>query len=326
VPAATRLPADAQALAAAHRARQQHLAFAAAQQAAKLWAFLNVADLAASWALLAPRMFALVTAALQEAARGSQDYVAASLRSWGAEPDPAGAVPPGAFARTASDGRPLDTLLGVPAFEAQALADQGMPATEAKTVGDRHLKRIVATQVADAARVATGVAQVNDRKTRGYIRQLTTPSCSRCVLLAGRWYAVNKGFQRHPLCDCVHMPAAEVIEPQDPKDLFDAMSDQDLAKAGWSKASVRAIREDGADIFQVTNARRELRTLTVAGRQVQVSTVGVTKRGIAGKRLGASKRNPGVRLTPESIYAEAERLGWSRDETIRQLKRFGYIL
>jgi hypothetical protein len=33
-----------------------------------------------------------------------------------------------------------------------------------------------------------------------------------------------------------------------------------------------------------------------------------------------------VRLTPEALYAEADRLGWSRDELTRQLTRFGYII
>lgn len=121
------------------------------------------------------------------------------------------------------------------------------------------------------------------------------------------------------------MPAAEVIDPQSPKALFDAMSPAELRKAGWSEADIRAIG-DGADIYQVTNARRDLRSMSVAGRQVKTTLQGSTRRGLAGKRLGAPKRGRAVRLTPDQIYAEADRLGWSRDEIIRQLKRHGFIL
>jgi hypothetical protein len=144
------------------------------------------------------------------------------------------------------------------------------------------------------------------------------------VTLAGKKYRYNQGFARHPHCDCVHMPAAEVIEPQSPRAIFDAMSDQELAKASWSIAEVQAIR-DGADIGQVTNVHRSLRTVSIAGRQVKTTLEGATRHGIAGQRLGATRGRLAVRLTPEQLYLEADRLGWSRDELIRQLTRFGYI-
>jgi len=85
------------------------------------------------------------------------------------------------------------------------------------------------------------------------------PSCSRCVILAGLWYPSKKGagFDRHPQCDCYAVPAAEVVEPPSPKALFDAMDDVELREAGWSDADVKAIR-DGADLYQVTNARRAM--------------------------------------------------------------------
>lgn len=300
-----------------HRQRQQVIAAAAVARSTQLWGF---------GAPGSTQLLTTVRAALAEAARGVQEYVAAMMRRWGRDPDPAGRVPARVFALTASDGRPLDSLLALPAATVRDLVAQGMPQGRATVVGRGQLTRIVATQVADAARVATGVAIVNDRKTHGWTRMLTLPSCSRCIILAGQWYAVLDGFERHPLCDCVHMPAAEVIDPPDPRTLFDAMSDEELRKAGWVAADVRAIKEDGADIFQVTNARRALRSVEFAGRQVQTTLIGASRRGLAGQRLGARRGGKAIRLTPESIYAEAQRLGWSRDETIRQLVRFGYIV
>ena len=203
----TSLPPDLLVLARAHRLRQQQLAYAATTRLDRLWGFLDAAGLAASWAALAPRFVAVMTAAQAEAARGADDYVAAALMAAGEVPDPAGVVPARAFAGAASDGRTLNGLVGYPVFEVQAFLDGGMAAAAALEIGRRHLVRIVATQVADAARVATGVAVVNDRRTTGYVRMLTPPSCSRCVVLAGKWYAVNKGFQRHPHC----FPAGVVV-------------------------------------------------------------------------------------------------------------------
>lgn len=319
------LPAELMTLARLHRIRQQQLAQLVLAEVRRRWALLDGADLAGSWAPIAPGVLSLVTAGQLEATRGAQEYVGAAVTQVGAESDPAGTVNGRALAGQASDGRSLRTLLDQPLAEVQAFLGGGMPTADALGVGLRHLERIVATQVQDAARVSTGVAIVNDRAVRGWVRMTTPPSCARCVILAGKFYKTNRGFKRHPLCDCVHVPCAEVIEPQKPRDLFGAMSDPELAKAGWSKADVRAIR-DGADLNQVTNARRSLSSTDVAGRRVPTTRDGATRHGFAGGRLGAPKGARAVRLTPEAIYDEAERSGWSRDETIAALKQHGYIL
>lgn len=191
---ASQLPPDATTLAAAHRARQQQIAGQAAAETGRLWSFLQMLG----WAGISTRMLSTVRSALAEAARGAQDYAAAAARAWGADPDPAGRVAEATFAATASDGRPLDTLLEQPSLEVAAFIDQGMDKGQADAIGKRHLRRIVTTQVGDAARVATGVAIVNDKALKGYIRHLTLPSCSRCIILSGRWYRWSAGFARHP--------------------------------------------------------------------------------------------------------------------------------
>lgn len=303
-------------LARAHRARQQQIAAQATAETNRLWASVRTFGWTAA---VSTQMLGVVRAAMLEAARGAQAYVAAAVRLWGRDPDPFGEVAERTFAATASDGRPLDTLLERPSVEVVVFVEHGMPADQADAIGRRHLQRIVATQVADAARVSTGVAIANDRKIVGYIRHLTLPSCSRCIILAGQWYRWNAGFERHPQCDCVHIPAAASAEPPSPREIYDSLSDDERRKAGWSGFDQRAI-DDGADLFQVVNYRRQLRTLTIAGQQVKTTGVGTTRRGLAGKR-GAK-----VRLTPEQIYRDADRLGLARDEVLRQLQRNGYIL
>lgn len=356
------LPADLARLAAAHRARAQYLFGRVRAEVIRAWGQMQAGDPAGSWQMVGPRLVTLITQAQAEAARGAQDYIAAAMSMQGASSDPAGTVPASAFAGTSSSGMPLDVLLSKPVDQLGAFIGAGMPADAALAVGLRHMQRIVSWEIPDAARVATGVAIVNERHSRGWIRMTTPPSCSRCIVLAGKFYRYNQGFLRHPHCDCVHVPSAEVITPESPRKLFDSLSAKEQDRL-FTNAGARAIR-DGADVGQVVNARRgalglspagariteeerrlligggtrgRLQTTNVYGRQVYITTEGVTTRGLAGVRLGARtsgvktsgaryRSSRGVRLMPESIYAEAERLGWSRDELIRQLTRFGYIV
>jgi hypothetical protein len=304
------VPPDALRIARLHRARQQQLAAAAVRETRRRWGLLGGGDVGEAWQQIAGAVLRLVAAFQLEAARGADAYVGAVLTASGGTPRPAGQVATAALAGVASDGRDLGALLGYPAFEVSAFLAQGMDAGQALAIGGRHLDRIVQTQVQDSARVATGLAQVNDRAVRGYVRVVSLPACARCVELAGRWYRYNSGFERHPQCDCVMMPAAEVLQPQSPRALYEAMNVEQRKAAGWSGADVQAIA-DGADLYQVVNARRQLRTVTVAGQRLQATGVNARRR---------------IRLTPESIYAEADRLGWSRDELLRALRAHGYIL
>lgn len=313
------VPAGLVALAAAHRLRQQILARRLVAVLWRFWAQVDPHAAQDSWGrLVGARAVATVSAVQAEAARGAGDYVASAIMRWGAVSAPVGRPIPAALVGVAADGRPLDSLLSYPAFQVDAFVAQGMDSGSAMMIGRRHLERIATTEVQDAARVATSVAQVNDRAVRGYIRMLTPPSCSRCTVLAGQFYAVNSGFQRHPLCDCVHIPAAEHLPDlaTDPKRYFASLSEAEQ-NSTFTKTGAQAIR-DGADLGQVVNARRGMYT---AGGQLRTRE-GATRRGFAGKRLGAPKGKRAVRLMPEQIYREAG----NRDQAIRLLKLHGYIV
>lgn len=208
----------------------------------------------------------------------------------------------------ASDGRPLGSLLE------QAQDDAGFAL-------------IVATQLQDAARVAAGLAITGRPRVTGYVRMLNPPSCARCALLAGKWFGWNTGFARHPLCDCRHIPASENATDlrTDPRKAFEAGQIK-----GLTQAETKALT-DGANYGQVINARRSI-YMDPAGRTW--TREGVTRRGLAGVRMGAwengvrrtgdrvtSARGP--RPTPETIYrAFAD----DREGAIRSLHRFGYLI
>lgn len=160
--------------------------------------------------------------------------------------------------------------------------------------------RIVASLVADSGRSAMGAFTATRREQVGHIRQLTSPSCQRCAVLAGRWYRWSEGFQRHPKCDCVMVPGTRSIASYDPYRAYERGEITDL-----TKAQVKAL-EDGADIGQVVNARRGMQTVNFAGRRVKATP-----------RQGSTPR-----LSPEAIYRVTD----SRTEAIRLLRANGYVL
>jgi hypothetical protein len=204
----------------------------------------------------------------------------------------------------------LDTLLYQPAVTALRAIGSGVDVRRAMTAGQLELDMIVRTQVADAGRVADGVAVTARPTVLGYVRMLSLPSCSRCIILAGRVYRWNDGFLRHPRCDCRHVPAVEDTADDlrtDPREAFNAMDAADQDRI-FTKDGAQAIRE-GGDLLRVVNARRGM--YTAAGKAL--TRVGTSRRG-TGRR---------VRLMPEQIYREADD---DRGEAIRLLRLHGYLM
>lgn len=311
---------------------------------------------------LLPRLLVVLTGAQQSVAARADGYLDEVLDVQGVAPEAVGRVSASALAGVASDGRDLADLLYQPAISTLVGIQRGATVDRALAGGRAGLDMIVRTQVADAGRVADQVALAARPEVTGYVRMLVGGSCSRCAILAGRRYRWNAGFKRHPACDCVHVPAREDTADEvmtDPKKYFASLSAEEQDRV-FTKAGAESIRL-GADIGQVVNARRGARGLTTAGarvtgdearmlrggrdrgrleavdvygRQLFITSEGVTTRGVAGKRLGAretgtkqaggryrSAKTP--RLMPESILQIAN---GDRDEAVRLLKRFGYVL
>ena len=245
---------------------QSRLAGVAAAAARRAWRSGSVAGLVAAVA-------ALQTRAAQDAGSAVEEMVAEQ----GLDADPVSGLVPASLAGVASDGRPLASLLRA--------ADSVLS-----------LETMVRTQVADAGRVAEGIATAVRPRLDGHTRFLTAPSCARCAILAGRFYRWSAGFLRHPRCDCVMVPTtveASAGLVSDPMAEFRAGQIR-----GMSKADVEAVRE-GADLGRVVNVRRKSAGLSIAGRTVE----------------------RGGRPTPEGIY----RFASDRDEALSLLERFGYI-
>lgn len=293
----------------------------------RAWNRVDVDDIALSWAREVRPLTATVALAQEAAATPAENYISEALRDQRATRTPAGLVVPEAFAGVASDGRPLEGALTSPAFRTLSRIGAGIDPVAALESGRSALLMIVGTQVADAARLADGVA-IASRSRVGYVRMLNPPSCSRCAVLAGKFYRWNQGFLRHPRCRCQHIPAPENVpgdRTTDPRSYFDSLA-RDEQDRVFTNAGAQAIR-DGSDIGQVVNTRRGMATADKG-----FTTEGVTRTGRVGGRgpqgplgrggraLGRTGRN--VRLTPESIYSAAD---GDRDVAVSLLREHGYI-
>lgn len=260
-----------------------------------------------------PAQYAEIVTAFQIlAARDALTSVPLMLDEQGIEPDPVANVAPASVAGVASDGRPLASL-----FEQAA--------------NQSALALMVATQIQDAARGAAGLGIAVRPQVTGYVRMLSPPSCSRCAILAGKFFRWNTGFSRHPKCDCRHIPSTEDRAGDlttNPDAYFHSLSSAEQDRI-FTKAGAQAVR-DGADLGQVVNARRGMATMQFGKRTALVTREGTTARGLAGNRLGSLRKAEGERyrrsgrprVMPETIYAVAK----DRGDAVRLLKLNGFIL
>jgi len=295
-----------------------------------VWAQMEMASLFASWwrGALGARIFVLLSASQEVTANQSSGFVTESFRLLGQEPRPIGLVP-STFSGIASDGRDLEGLLtGAPVLALQRIRRGDTPAAASKTGAD-YLRKVVTTQIADAGRAADQVAitsaipaQPRKRGKRqvryGWVRMLNPPSCSRCIILAGRFYRWNEGFARHEMCDCAHIPAIEEVENDittDPKAYFESLSTEEQNEI-FGKANATAIRQ-GADMNAVINATRRGGVRTADDGRVY-TLEGTSRRGFYGRAANGVRRP-----TPWQIYRDA---AGDVEEARKMLRRFRYII
>lgn len=248
---------SAESVAIDHYQQQQRLANAAADVAGDAWRQVDPDNITASWGRVSPQVTVAVAGAQQAAAQAADGYLDEALAAQGLSPTAAGSVNPAAFAGIASDGRPLQSLIQQPAIGTLTAIGRGHPVDRAMAMGASALDMIVRTQVADAGRAADQAALVARPAAGGYVRLLVPPSCSRCAILAGRWYRYSAGFSRHPRCRPGRLPAYSLG-----------------GTAGWrpDHESARLLRQPkpgraGPDLRQGRRARDPRRRRHVAGGQ-----------------------------------------------------------
>ena len=296
--------------------------------AAVAWSSLSAAYLSESWDSVSPALERAVSRLQLDAATRGAGYGGNTLAAQGLYEAPEAWVDPSSLAGVSSRGASLGAALYSAIPHTKDLIAGGMPERVALARGREVLQMSAAAQVADAGRTAAGLDTFARPKV-GYVRMLNPPSCSRCSVLAGRFYRNNEGFRRHPRCDCIHVPTTrtEAAESEglvhDPYAYFESLSEAAQDKT-FGKAQAQAIR-DGADLFQVVNARRGMSYAGVSAdgtRRGQKGVSDFTREGTTRRALWGGTNPRGKRLTPDAIYAQ----GLPREETLDLLAKHGYLL
>lgn len=279
--------------------QQQQIAAVTVASTKKLWRRMD-ADFAGSWASVAPVMLQTVQLGRAAVAATSLAYTPAVLKETNQVAPAAGTVNTAAFLATAPDGRPMDSLLSESVIRAKVAVKGGASASAALASAESWLTGMLLTVMADTGRGIVGADIAQRPALGGYVRMLNPPSCSRCAILAGKWFRWNQGFLRHPHCDCRHIPASEAIAGDlttDPYAYFNSLSKDDQT-ATFGRIEARAIR-DGADIYRVENVK--LRGLATAKGHLRYGTPS--------------------RMTVDDIY----RVAGTRTNAIKLMQREGYI-
>lgn len=273
-------------------------------------------DFDAGWSRVGPQITRIVTTAQLRMARAAADYLPSELGEVGLDPRLSGQIVPSAFAGVnGENGLLLAEALSFSVVRAKMSVAEGAQPGLALERGGQWLTLAAGTAMADAGRSAEAAGIAASTAT-GFVRMLNPPSCSRCVILAGKWYRWNAGFDRHPGCDCRGVPASEGMAGDmatDPYAYFDSLSPEMRAKT-FGAAEARAI-EEGADIFQVVNARRGM---TTSGR---FTREGTSRRG-SFRSMSAAGRAGDRRLSVQEII---RRSGGDRGAARQLLRRYGYI-
>lgn len=285
------------------------------RQLLELWWGLSASSLQASFEESLPEMISILAASQATAASVGAEYLNSST------PGAAVQVRPESFAGVASDGRPLAGLLSQVLVQV-FIASQAKPLALAMETGADALDRIVTTQIQDAARGAEQVVIGANTAVKGYRRIVEPGACGRCIILAGRFYRWNDGFDRHPRCRCEHSAVTgESDDSQDPKALFDGMTREDQDRA-FTVAGAKAIRL-GADPSRVVNARRGMSTATSETGKQMLSRDVMSKLQFTTQELtGKGKFKNRIRLMPESILEQAT----TKAEARRLLRKYLYII
>lgn len=282
--------------------RQQAIATTTTASLLKLWRRMGN-EFDTSWGRIRPQAIDLVQDGRQAAINRALAYTPAVLAETGQPDDPTGDLRADRFLTTGPDGRGVDTLLDEAVIRAKVGVGRGLSPEEGLAIGGRFLTAATLTLLADTRREVFSADIIQRPALTGYVRMLNPPSCNRCIILAGKWFRWNSGFERHPRCDCQHIPGAENVvgdQRTDPYEMFRSLTPEEQERV-FGRSEARAIRE-GADIYRVAN-------------------VSNPKRGLATVK-GARRFGSPTRFTVDDIYRNAG----TRTNAIRMLREEGYIL
>lgn len=282
-----------------HYLQQRKIAARSVTEVRGLWSRMG-SELDASWLPIQSAALASLARGQVDAAADAAAYMPAVLRQTSQADLAIASIQPSAFGGWSEDGRQVDTLMYSGVTATKAAIRRGYGLESALAVGGRVLDKIVFSEVTAAGIWADQAAMTVRPNLTGYVRMVSPGACKDCVILAGKWFRWNEGFERHPWCNCRHIPAAEALDGDystDPYAYFNRLSRAEQDKLLGSSAA-QTVR-DGGDIYRVVN---------------------VQNRGLGASRQAAKYGTP-TKMTPQQIYAQ----GLPREHTLAMLRAEGYI-
>lgn len=284
----------------------------------------------ASWGLIVGTLVGITSTAQRRIAEDSFEYIPTVLDERGLSERIDMTVRPQAdpLVGVTGSGTAVDDAFYAAVVTSKIAVDRGMTVPQALKRGETRLMQRASLALSDTGRFAERITLAPARVTY-YQRALSLPSCSRCVALAGRLYRMEQAFQRHPQCDCRHLPVGEAGEEEetDPLEYFASIPEEEQDRI-FTKAGAEAIR-NGADINQVVNARRGMYTSRTGSRQWKFTSEGTTRRGWWGRDQQAGSKYAGQRMRGSSrrrlMPEEIQRLASDKADYLRMLRDYGFI-
>lgn len=309
--------ADVVRAASRHKQVTAELTNAAYIRAAGAWKKVNPGSIVASWQILSTSIIAALMVAQTRTIESADASLDLAFNEQNIDPLDARIRKEAIVGTMPATGATLDAALAGVAYHALDHIGRGYSTNEAMQTGLVELSKLIQYGVADAGRASSQIRIGSARQKVGYVRMASLGCCARCSVLAGRYYAWNAGFLRHPHCRCVHIPAQESMADTfatDPYEAFDALSAAEQDRI-YTKAGAEAIR-NGADMNQVVNSRRGM---TTSGR---FTAEGVGKRGYY-KITSEAGRRGYSRLSVDEIL---RRSGSDKDRFVSLLTEYGYFV
>lgn len=196
------------------------------------------------------RIVQLIRAGQLEAALLALPYLRGAAAEAGVATASTASASPQAMVAGSFTAEKLADILGGSVRLTKFRIAQGYEREDALKSGGQRLLALGDTLTRDVGREALQADSILEPHCVGYERVVPLPACSRCLLLAGKFFKDNQGFPRHPACNCYHAPVYEADgkryggapDGHTPDELFERMStaeqnaalgkDADLVRSG----------------------------------------------------------------------------------------------
>lgn len=294
----------------------------AVRAARHAWSRVDKNDIRGSWARVKQPLVDVLSNVQEQAVDAGLDANVDVMAETGQYSAPEALVDSHAFSKYSAGGVPLNEWVDRPAIRTLELIKEGVGSEEALERVGGLFSSSIATNLADVIRQAQQ-ADITTRRHMGYIRCCNADACKWCIVLSGKIYRYNTGFERHMNCHCYHLPvnlddvgSVMDIAPT-PMEMFNRLSEEEQNKR-FGILGAKSIRA-GADIGQIVNSKLDKTRVTRSSRSY--FALQLKDRGFTLPSAKSRSREPFRRLTVEECWSAR-----SREEAIQRLKNNGYIL